>query len=125
MTIDVDKCSLSKSFVQPLDPVESTPLVESISGKFFFPNFSMIVDFIEGMWGGGEQAEASDEADDEVVLYEVVVDEAARFWLLISSLILRMIRLTSRFWGATLKASVRSCKAAWSLPASLLAFAFA
>jgi hypothetical protein len=53
MTIEL---SFSKSLVQPLEPVESTPDVESISIDFLPPNLSTpIVDvFNVGKCGGGD-----------------------------------------------------------------------
>ena len=66
----MDKFSVSKSFVQPLEPVESTPDVESISFDFLANLLSTprVEPFSVGKWGGGDPADsdADDDADDDV-----------------------------------------------------------
>jgi len=74
MTIEL---SFSKSLVQPLDPVESTPDVESISIDFLTnlsllttptPTPTMLDVFNDGRCGGGDPADddvADDDADDD------------------------------------------------------------
>ena len=78
--------SFSKSFVQPLEPVESTPEVESISIDFL-TNLSLLTTptptfdvFNDGKCGGGDPADdddADDDPDDDDA--HDVVDDDARF----------------------------------------------